>query len=104
MTGLTDLEARIHAFRQKIPDFADGGRAFAVRSLGEELGELSEAAINGDDRAFCKEAADIVFVAMGMLAAEGVSLTEYLHIKLDRAEKNVEKIIEKQRARRRGEE
>jgi phosphoribosyl-ATP pyrophosphohydrolase len=103
VSQLTDLEARVHAFREKIPFFIEGGRASALRGLGEELGELAEAAINGDDEEFYKEAADVVFVAVGMLAAEGVSLNEYLLLKLERAEANVEKIIEKQRARRRGE-
>ena len=103
MGNLTDLEARIHAFRTKIPDFIKGGRASGLRGLGEEMGELAEAGINGDDEEFYKEAADVVFVVMGVLAAEGVSLNDYLLKKLDRAEANIPKIIEKQRARRRGE-
>jgi hypothetical protein len=51
---------------------------------------------------FYKEAADIVFVAMGMLAQEGASLTDYLLKKLVRAEGRIPEIIKKTEARRYG--
>lgn len=99
---LTPLETRIKEFRAQIPVFAEGGRASALRGVGEEFGEMAEAAVVGTDEEFWSECADVCFTIMGLMAAEGKSLTAWVEKKVTRAEGRVDQIIEKQRARRRG--
>lgn len=97
---LLPLEQRIKNFRDKIPMF--NGRPACMRGIGEEFGELCEAALIDKSDEFYKEAADIVFVVTGMLAAEGQSLDYWLRLKVIRAENNVNLIIKKQTAKQRG--
>jgi len=96
---LTPTELRIKNFRDQIPVFS--GRPACIRGIGEEFGELGEAALIGNDAEFYKEAADVVFVVTGMLAAEGQSLAYWLEKKLTHAENNIERIKEKQAAKQR---
>lgn len=99
---MTPLENRIDEWQKKIPVFAEATRGVNIRSLGEELGELCEAALEGTDELFYKEAADLAITLIGMLALEGQSLQTWIETKMDRNEARIEKIIEKQAAKQKG--
>lgn len=91
MDTLTRLEATIAARRSSAPDesyvaqLRARGLPVIARKLGEEAIETLIAALSGSDEELTKEAADVLFHLMVLLAEKGIPLAD-VFAELDRRE------------------